>query len=472
MEDNAAAAINAFIEYGVPLSVGVITGEGDCYATWLGPMLEAAPFIEVASHSRTHISMTTVTGAALESEIGGSKRDLQRLFPWRSIELFIPPFNNWNYETISALVAANYTTFSPQCTASSIVPFGTPTYLDYMCTTNMYPSVTQPFFQSLDGIYHVPIGASTTDFSNGTLLPPSAVLNAPLSDCGWTSGPCSVLSQILANQDRMVDGRSATAFGVVMMHPQDWASPTAVTDYMNILIPLALETYDVYTVSDLIALDMATVSSSTGKNDGADGTHDDDDGGQSLASSTTSFVFSSSSSGLLSSSGSNGQTSSSSGSSSGIGEQQQLSTSSGNDGSESGSSGSDSASSLSASSGNDASSYFSTATNDDYNNSDTNNGTQSSSFSLSGDQRYDDASSSAVREDNVASSSASTDTDGVDTTASNQPNASTGSGIDGSSGGTVYTSGAYAQFDNQQQWCTRLVYMFGVIFMVWCSQFV
>lgn len=260
MEANAQTIIDAFSRHNVPLSVGVITGQGDCYATWLRPRLAAKSNsqLEVASHSVTHIHTADLSFNDQLAELANSRQKLISLFPQRTsnnITLFIAPYNYWSYDTVRAGTTAGYTVFSGQCTADQIGD-GTP---DRSCAPNMYASVLRPFFKSIDGIRHVDAGASTSHFSTGALISTQTFLSGSRAHCVDSGGECSVISQ-LQTMAPYTD-ISIGAWSCVMLHPQDFGDgdAAAINAYYNNILPTMKTRYTMYTVTEL-----ARLSSSSG----------------------------------------------------------------------------------------------------------------------------------------------------------------------------------------------------------------
>ena len=87
MQNNTMTIIDAFRRHGCPLTVGVITGFGDCYATDLRDRLAG---IELSSHSVTHRAMPSLSFAAQYEELANSRAKLFQLFGV-NVSLFIPP---------------------------------------------------------------------------------------------------------------------------------------------------------------------------------------------------------------------------------------------------------------------------------------------------------------------------------------------------------------------------------------------
>jgi len=240
--------IRAFLRHNVPITVGIIAGPTpghDCYVSWLKPLYDSTTLIELSSHSVTHIDLTSLPYEQQLYEIEFSKNKTEHLFDTK-INLFFPPFNHWNDVTVRAVVAAGYTTFSPQCTFAQTT---SPPPGD-MCTASMYPNVRPVFFQPIDGLIHIPVGCSTTRMdASGVALPPATVVNGAFEQC-LSQGICSIASQV-EGMAQLTDPNVGT-FAVVMMHPADFREDDAsIQTYFNDLLSLVKPTHDIRTISNL-----------------------------------------------------------------------------------------------------------------------------------------------------------------------------------------------------------------------------
>jgi peptidoglycan/xylan/chitin deacetylase (PgdA/CDA1 family) len=219
--------IDIFAKYRVPLSVGVITGQGDCYQPGLLRRYnQSNGLLEIASHTVSHIPMTTLSYNQQLDEATLSKRTLENSFGQRTVRTFIPPENSWNYSTITAIRAAGYDIISPQCTVSQT----TWPAVDYMCSSNMYRN--RPiYFPRIDGIIHMPTGSSISSFTSGQLISANQLFNGTNDDC-TQRGICSVRTQLNATNNQ---------FSVVMMHPQDFPQEniTSIESYLAPILQIA-----------------------------------------------------------------------------------------------------------------------------------------------------------------------------------------------------------------------------------------
>jgi len=202
--------------------------------------------MEIASHSVTHTPMIELTPDQQYQEVANSKNQLDSEFGI-SVVLFIPPFNVFNNDTITAMTSAGYKTMSPQCAAPQI----NQTWQDNMCTVNMYPYVSPSFFPSINGIVHIPVGAATSAMDgSGGLLSPSLLFNGTWDDC-QNDEYCSINSQIAAIAP--VTDPKVGGFSVVMMHPQDFddGDDATIQSYFRSILPIAIENYDLRLISSL-----------------------------------------------------------------------------------------------------------------------------------------------------------------------------------------------------------------------------
>jgi len=255
MESNSQTIIDAFIRHEVPLSIGVITGPGTCYSSWLRPRLTSTSndYLELASHSVSHPAMANLTYAQQVIQLNTSRQSLISLFGSErdasNITLFIAPYNDWNFDTITALVATGYKTLSGQCSVDQTLGSGAQ---DNSCTVNMYPTVERPFFKGIDLITHVDVGASTSHFITGVLTNYTTFLYGSKELCQATGGVCSVTSQIeemAQYTNTLIGGWSA-----IMMHPQDWSDgdDTSIDRYFDALLPIMKAKYQFFTISGII----------------------------------------------------------------------------------------------------------------------------------------------------------------------------------------------------------------------------
>jgi len=249
-EANAQSIINAFIRHNVPLTVGIVTGPTDaydCYVSWLKPLYDNHTcLMELSSHSVSHVNMLPMPYEQQLYEVQYSKEKIERLFN-TSIKLFFPPMNWWNNNTVAAVVAAGYTTFSPQCTFGQAT--GAPN--GDMCTTNAYPNIRPSFFSPIEGLIHVPVGCAVTKMdATGGPLSPDTVVNGGSDQCVGEQGICSIKSQIEGMVG--VTDPSIGPFAIVMMHPADFPDDdNFIQNYFDDLLGRLVTVYDIRTMSAL-----------------------------------------------------------------------------------------------------------------------------------------------------------------------------------------------------------------------------
>jgi len=247
MQANQRAIMDAFARYNTPLTVGVITGFGDCYAADLRARLARGDRLEVASHSVHHEPMHSLSYDQQVNEGRDSRNALMSLLPGVNVTTFILPDNNWDLTTVAALKAGGYSTMSAQCTVVQLREHST----DYLCTVNMYPTVSPVFFPIIDGMVHVDTGASTSTFGAGSqLLTPSQLFNGTVADC-YGPGACSVATQLSAVPP--FTNPAVGAWAVVMMHPQDFADGdvNTIRAFFDLVLPEANANFDVRALRDM-----------------------------------------------------------------------------------------------------------------------------------------------------------------------------------------------------------------------------
>jgi len=219
--------LDLFLKYHVPLSIGVITGMGDCYSEGLLERYnQSNGTFEIASHSVHHLPMINFNYTTQLAELVESKQKLESFFGNGTVRTFIPPTNVWNYDTIAAMNAAGYDIISGQCTVAQL------TYpsFDNMCPVNMY-TARPSFFPRIEGVIHMPTGASEADFASTTLITTQQLFSGSDNDC-LANSICSVQSQV----NHMGPYTEGDSWSVIMMHPQDF--PENATFIENFFMPI------------------------------------------------------------------------------------------------------------------------------------------------------------------------------------------------------------------------------------------
>jgi len=243
--------VNIFMTNNIPLTVGVITGTDiDCIAAPLKHLYQTYPqLLEIASHSVTHPQLINMTLQQQLVEINNSKVALESVIGAGNVRTFIPPFNSWNYDTITACTESGYDIISPECTAADL---GNPSQTDYVCTSNMY--LNRPaFFPQIDGLVHVPIGASISSFCDETqLLTLDQLFGGTLQDCYNCN--CSVKLQMNSMYPLTFQGDPDQAWSAVMMHPDCFPENSTSEALQNYFLPLFQRAvqYKLKTIAQLV----------------------------------------------------------------------------------------------------------------------------------------------------------------------------------------------------------------------------
>jgi hypothetical protein len=176
------------------------------------------------------------------------------LIPGSNVTLFIPPHNAWNFDTINAMKLSGYTTISPQCTVVQVDNWRTD--YNHLCTLAYYPN-RPAFFADLNGVKHVPVGASSSRFGSGPTLTIPQLLDASPEECR-TEGICSVTSQLRGMSAYSSGSESLATFSVIMSHPADFDNATHAYNYAYNLALVIKERYNVVTVSGLLSIPLTS----------------------------------------------------------------------------------------------------------------------------------------------------------------------------------------------------------------------
>jgi len=283
--------IDVFLKYHVPLSVGVITGMGDCWAPdLLQRYNQANGNLEIASHSVHHLPMINFNYTSQLAELVESKKSIESFFGNGTVRTFIPPTNVWNYDTITAMNQAGYDIISGQCTVAQLQWAS----LDYMCPVNMYK--TRPsFFPRIEGVIHMPTGASETNFASETLITTQQLFYGTDTDCTQSS-ICSIQSQV----NHMTPYTSGESWSVVMMHTQDFPqNATFIENFFVSIFQIAKGSYNMTTFSGLAGSVGSRVNITNG-NPGTTPTNVTSSGSGSESSASQTQTVSSSVFGLIS----------------------------------------------------------------------------------------------------------------------------------------------------------------------------
>jgi len=233
MEENSFDIIQLFMNYKIPLSIGIITVGGvDCFLNNIPKWYYSGEgLLDVDSHSVTHADMTRMTINEQTSEACDSKRAIESFLGNGTVRTFFPPFNKWNYDTVTALVNCGYDLFSCECTGVDVWQTG-----GEVCTVSMYYN-RPSFFYSIDGLTHIPIGASIAPFGGyDTLLSLDQIFNGTLEDC--YEGNCSIGLQMSAMPLFTTNGDPDQIWAALMMHPFDFPENWGYRNLENWFVPL------------------------------------------------------------------------------------------------------------------------------------------------------------------------------------------------------------------------------------------
>jgi peptidoglycan/xylan/chitin deacetylase (PgdA/CDA1 family) len=233
LTDLGLTIISIFMDNKIPLVVGIITlDDVSCFTDVLPQMYDDSDgLLEIASHSQTHPQMVSLTLAQQLVEVNESKIAIESFLGQGTVRTFIPPFNGWNYDTITAVVQSGYDIFSPECTGGDVGH----TEPDNVCTSNMYEN-RPAFFPRIDGVTHVPIGAAISNFNNEQqLLTASEIFYGTLDDC--YAGSCSVELQVGAMAP-LTNGDPDQNWSSIMMHPDCFPENSDRTYLENYFAPI------------------------------------------------------------------------------------------------------------------------------------------------------------------------------------------------------------------------------------------
>jgi hypothetical protein len=230
LTDTGLAIINIFLDHKIPIVAGIVTlDDVSCFADELRQLYDDSQgLLEIASHSKTNPQMINMTFDQQLVEVNESKVAIESFLGQGTVRTFIPPGNAWNYDTITAVVESGYDIFSPECTGGDI---GHITQ-DDICTSNMYVNIPA-FFPRIDGVTHIPIGASISSFyDDQILISVSQLFNGTLEDC--YAGNCSVELQMSASAP-LTDG---PLWSAIMMHPDCFPEDSDRTYLENYFAPI------------------------------------------------------------------------------------------------------------------------------------------------------------------------------------------------------------------------------------------
>lgn len=160
--------IDKFVTYDVPLTIGVIAnffGSDPQIVSYLQNVTTNYP-IEVAEHGWNHEDFTHYSYSEQYNKLNQSRFRIRQSLPQADLVTFIPPFNAFNEETLSAMSDLGYTHLS-----SSV-------------------GIDSGPFSNTEPIYRYPVGASTDSFNNNPVgVPASRTLEqiqTQIQTYGWS----------------------------------------------------------------------------------------------------------------------------------------------------------------------------------------------------------------------------------------------------------------------------------------------
>lgn len=202
-EEIVKDVVDEFLAQGVPINLGLIGNGGSPLSSGgnIGTYLAGwatNPMIEMTSHSHTHVSYAANTLAFQMNDLKDGNDEMELVTGVRPTT-FIPPLNEWNADTATAMISENMDIMSPSCVWNT---GGVPLY----CPAGA--DVVAPDIEH-NGVDMLPAGAVLgdadywTDFSR----PADSALAIE-----W-------IERQIANQ----------GFSVVMLHPVEFATSNACT---------------------------------------------------------------------------------------------------------------------------------------------------------------------------------------------------------------------------------------------------
>lgn len=223
LEDTQLAIMRTFEARDVALTIGVIGNDfSPPYSDTLNSIMSnLGEKGEVACHSMTHSNFTSLSLDEQKKELSDCRDKLMTLFPGKEINTFIPPYNEFNNDTLEAMREESYSILSSKSTNYSI-----PNGSCYNEGGNF----------DEDDIVDLPVGASTGGFGS-TLVLQSAQ---------------TVFDQI---EKQLKD--NGQNWSVVMMHPQEFSTAEYEVDMdaiatLNELIDMCESSgYEMVTFSQL-----------------------------------------------------------------------------------------------------------------------------------------------------------------------------------------------------------------------------
>ena len=137
LSNNQQILINTFRNLSVPLTIGIIAnefGEDTALVKTINASLYDPRFeLEIADHGYNHEDFTTFTYAQQLNLLQEALAKIKQYLPVvKKINTFIPPYNAWNNNTVTALAQVNITYMSSQLELDSPpYPFSGNRYIFY-----------------------------------------------------------------------------------------------------------------------------------------------------------------------------------------------------------------------------------------------------------------------------------------------------------------------------------------------------
>ena len=227
LSDVQVAVMDQFVQKDQFLSAGPIVGLFGADATVVDKVIAGynSGLFEIFAHGWDHVDYTTLTLATQTSTLQDSQNKLQLLFGSPS-SVFIPPFNTFNANTLTALQDTGFNIISSAEWADSYPYFIADGASDIVDS---------------NGIYHLPESIAFTDWIDGV---PVRVPN----------------SQILAAIDSSI---STKGYAIVTLHSQEFAQvqggtqinvvdQTLLNDLNSIIDGVIAKNYPIRTFSQVV----------------------------------------------------------------------------------------------------------------------------------------------------------------------------------------------------------------------------
>mmetsp|Transcript_352 Transcript_352/g.839 ORF Transcript_352/g.839 Transcript_352/m.839 type:complete len:517 (+) Transcript_352:48-1598(+) len=200
-EEIVKDVVDEFLAQGVPLNLGLIGNGGSPLSSGgnIGTYLAGwatNPMIEMTSHSHTHVSYAANTLEFQTSDLKDGNDEMELVTGIRPTT-FIPPLNEFNADTVTAMISENMDIMSPSCVWDT---GGVPLYC---------PAAAN-------------VVAPNIDYNGVDMLPAGAVLG----DADYWTDFSRPADSALAIEwiERQIENQG---FSVVMLHPVEFATSDA-----------------------------------------------------------------------------------------------------------------------------------------------------------------------------------------------------------------------------------------------------